>query len=452
MITKMETSLSAIEIFDMIENEPMSFILESSLYNEKYARFSIISSSPFEITEFTNDPKCFEKLEIIMNKYSDKKYEEHLPFHAGAVGYISYDAGRYLEKLPETSKRDIDIPDIYFGLYNWAFVIDHKENIVYITTAEIDSEKEKEIIDCRIDQIRDYENIKMKKSFKDEKQNESIILKSGFTKNEYIKTIKKIKEYIKSGDIYQANLTQRFTGETKRTASDIYKSLREVSPTIFGGLLNFQKVNVISNSPERFIRIKDRMIETRPIKGTCPRGSDEYEDKKLVEELKNSEKDKAELLMIVDLERNDLGRISKTGSVKVPELFAVEQYANVSHLVATVQGILDNGVSIFDAIKATFPGGSITGAPKIRAMEIIEELEPTRRNVYTGAIGYMGFDNSADFNIAIRTIVKKDEHISFQVGGGITWDSDSEAEYNETLDKAKSIIKALNAVIHEDQR
>ena len=472
MISKIETSLTAIELFRMIENETMSFILESSLYNEKYGRYSIISSSPFETVKFSEDPLCFDKFEKIMNNYSGKKYGGSLPFYAGAVGYISYDAGRCIEKLPQAALKDLDIPDLYFGLYDWAFVVDHKDNSVYITSADIDKEKEESITDFRKKQISLYEkSIKTgmtpeeiatleitvaenKNTPGDEKiklsEKETVSLRSNFTKQGYIDTIKTVKEYIKSGDIYQANLTQRFKGRTSRTASDIYMNLREVSPTIFGGLLNFSDVNVISNSPERFISIRDRKIETRPIKGTRPRGKNEFEDNKLVEELKNSEKDKAELLMIVDLERNDLGRISKIGTVEVPELFAIEKYANVSHLVATVCGCLDDEFSIYDAIKATFPGGSITGAPKIRSMEIIEELEPTRRNVYTGAIGYINFDSSADFNIAIRTIIKKDEDISFQVGGGITWDSDPEAEYQETIDKAGSIIKALNAKIETE--
>lgn len=229
----------------------------------------------------------------------------------------------------------------------------------------------------------------------------------------------------------------------------MYRDLRRFSPAPFGAFLNFEDTHILSNSPERFIRCVNKRIETRPIKGTRPRGKDKEEDLRLQQELRNSEKDRAELLMIVDLERNDIGRISKTGSVKVPELFVIEPYANVNHLVSTVVGELKDDKDVTDVIKATFPGGSITGAPKIRAMEIIDELEPTQRNVYTGSIGYIGFNGDMDFNIAIRTIIKNDKKVYFQVGGGMTWDSDPDEEYQETLDKAKSIMKALRGYYEE---
>lgn len=446
MIKKVDIYLDPINLYEMIKNEPYSFILESSLYDEKFGRYSIVSSSPFEIVEYTDDPQCIEKLRNIMNKYtsfnSDNK--ENLPFTGGAVGYLSYDLGRYIEKIPEQAKKYIDVPDIYFGLYDWAYVVDHKLKSLYIVTPDIDKEKEQAIIIKREKAIHEYKPIEI-----EDVMEEKVALTSNFTKQGYIKSVEKVRDYIRSGDIYQANLTQKFAGKTKRSSYDIYKELRKISPTIFGGMLHFEKVEVISNSPERFIKIKDKIIESRPIKGTRPRGQNEIEDNKYKQELINSEKDKAELLMIVDLVRNDLGRVSKIGSVKVKELFKLEAYANVYHLVATIQSEIDSSKDIYDVIKATFPGGSITGAPKIRAMEIIEELEPTRRNVYTGSIGYIGFDESIDFNIAIRTIVKKDDDISFQVGGGITWDSNSEDEYMETLHKARSIIKTLRGYIDD---
>ena len=262
-------------------------------------------------------------------------------------------------------------------------------------------------------------------------------------------SVRKVQDYIKQGDIYQANLTQRFEGETTLSSYELYRDLRNISPAPFGAFLNFEDTNVLSNSPERFIKCIDKKVETRPIKGTRPRGITKEEDLRLQEELRNSEKDRAELLMIVDLERNDIGRISKIGTVKVPELFIIEPYANVNHLVSTVVGELDDNRSCMDVIKATFPGGSITGAPKIRAMEIIDELEPTQRNIYTGSIGYIGFNGDMDLNIAIRTIIKQDNNVYFQVGGGMTWDSNPEDEYQETLDKAKSIMKALRGYYEE---
>ncbi|WP_286317248.1 aminodeoxychorismate synthase component I, partial [Romboutsia ilealis] len=274
-------------------------------------------------------------------------------------------------------------------------------------------------------------------------------LESNFTKNEFENAVRKVQDYIKQGDIYQANLTQRFSGKTTLSSYELYRDLRKFSPAPFGAFLNFEHSHILSNSPERFIKCVDKKVETRPIKGTRPRGKNIEEDLRLQDELRNSEKDRAELLMIVDLERNDIGRISKIGSVKVPELFIIEPYANVNHLVATVVGEIEEDKDCIDVIKATFPGGSITGAPKIRAMEIIDELEPTQRNVYTGAIGYIGFNGDMDLNIAIRTIVKQDDNVYFQVGGGMTWDSNPEDEYQETLDKAQSIMKALRSYYEE---
>ena len=274
-------------------------------------------------------------------------------------------------------------------------------------------------------------------------------LTSNFTKKEFEDSVQKIIDYIKAGDIYQANLTQRFNGKTTLSSYELYRDLRRVSPAPFGAFLNFDEYNILSNSPERFIKCTNRKLETRPIKGTTPRGKTKEEDIKLQEKLRNSEKDKAELLMIVDLERNDIGRISKTGSVKVPELFVIEPYANVNHLVATVVGELEDDKDSIDAIKATFPGGSITGAPKIRSMEIIDELEPTKRNLFYGSVGYIGFDGDMDLNITIRTMIKKDDEVYFQVGGGMTWGSTPEDEYQESMDKAGSIMKALRGYYAE---
>ncbi len=448
MIKEINKYIEPIEIYAMIKDEPHSFILESSLYHDEYGRYSIVASNPFEVVKYSNDPECIDKFRNTMNKYSfesndEKKYG--LPFNGGAVGYLSYDLGRYLEKIENKTTVDMEVPDLYFGLYDWAYVIDHKDKNLYIVTANLDKVKEVKIIAEREELILNSKPTKISYT-----TDEEIPLKSNFTKQEYIDSIERVRQYIRSGDIYQANLTQRFDARTSRSAFDIYAQLREVGPTIFGGLLNFEDVQVISNSPERFIKVENRKIQTRPIKGTKPRGETPEQDEFFKNELSNSEKDKAELLMIVDLERNDLGRVSKIGSVKVPELFKIEAYANVYHLVATIESEIDKEKDIYDVIKATFPGGSITGAPKIRAMEVIEELEPTRRNVYTGSIGYIGFDGTTDLNIAIRTIVKKDDRITFQVGGGITWDSKPEDEYMETLHKAKSIMKTLRGYIQDD--
>ena len=227
--------------------------------------------------------------------------------------------------------------------------------------------------------------------------------------------------------------------------------MRNINPAPFAAYIDFGMGQLLSSSPERFLQIRNGKVQTRPIKGTRPRGATELEDSANRQELLESEKDRAELLMIVDLMRNDLGRVCKTGSVKVTEMYHIEDYSTVFQLVSTIEGELEEGIHALDCIKAAFPGGSITGAPKIRAMEIIDEIEPTQRNVYTGSIGYVGFNGDADLNIVIRTILQKDDTAYFQVGGGIVWDSDAEMEYEETLVKAKALIEALQAELPEGE-
>ncbi|WP_018591285.1 aminodeoxychorismate synthase component I [Terrisporobacter glycolicus] len=449
MIKEINTKLSAFEIFTIFKDEKDSFILDSAMDKNKLGRYSFISSNPFKTLKYKNSKENpLDFLQEELNKYKVENNTE-LPFVGGAVGYLSYDLGNYIENLPRSAKDDLNGYDLYFGLYDHAIVVDHLKEKTYIATPNLDIKKEENILLNIENKINEAETNGVNPICYEEKEVLPTKLSSNFTKKEFENSVEKVRQYIKNGDIYQANLTQRFSGKTTLSSYELYRDLRKVSPAPFGAYLNFDDFNILSNSPERFIKCIDRKLETRPIKGTRPRGKNKEEDLKLQEELRNSEKDKAELLMIVDLERNDIGRISKIGSVKVPELFVIEPYANVNHLVATVVGELDDDKDAVDAIKATFPGGSITGAPKIRAMEIIDELEPTQRNAYTGSIGYIGFNGDMDLNIAIRTVVKKEEDVYFQVGGGMTWGSDPSEEYQETLDKAKSIMKALRGYYEE---
>lgn len=449
MLREIKTSLNAFEIYTIFKDEDDSFILDSAMDKEKLGRYSFISCRPFKkIKSKDSIENPLDNLELELKKY-EAKNDTHLPFIGGAVGYLSYDLGNYMEKLPQIAVDDIKAYDLYFGFYNWVVVVDHLENKTFIATPNLDVEKEEILINEIEEKIKYAQENGIDPICYEEKNVEPIKLKSNFTKKEFEDAVEKVREYIRSGDIYQANLTQRFSGKTTLTSYELYRDLRKFSPATFGAFLNFEKFNILSNSPERFIKCVDRKLETRPIKGTRPRGKNEEEDEKLKNELLNSEKDKAELLMIVDLERNDLSRVAKVGSVKVPELFVIESYANVNHLVSSVVADVKDDYTMIDVIKATFPGGSITGAPKIRSMEIIEELEPTKRNVYTGSIGYIGFDGNMDLNIAIRTIIKEDENVYFQVGGGMTWGSNPSDEYQETLDKAASIMKALRGYYEE---
>ena len=269
---------------------------------------------------------------------------------------------------------------------------------------------------------------------------------SNFTHEEYIAAVKRIKEYIVAGDIYQVNLTQRFTCGLKRHPWEMYRRLRRINAAPFSAYLNFGDGHVCSSSPERFLKVEGNRVETRPIKGTRHRSSDPREDLRLQEELLASRKDRAELSMIVDLLRNDLGRVCEYGSVKVEEHAVLESYATVHHLVSTVTGTLHAGQDQADLLRATLPGGSITGAPKIRAMQIIDELEPTRRSVYTGSLGYFSFGGAVDTNIAIRTFIVKGGRGYFQVGGGIVADSSPQDEFEETLHKGKALFETLSSL------
>jgi para-aminobenzoate synthetase component 1 len=269
------------------------------------------------------------------------------------------------------------------------------------------------------------------------------LLKSNFTPEGYMEAVNRVREYIAAGDVFQVNLSQRFETELTVTPYELYRRLRQINPAPFATYLNFDGVTIVSASPERFLRVDGDWVETRPIKGTRPRGKNSVEDAILSQELLDSAKDRAENVMIVDLERNDLGRVCQYGTVKVTELAILETFPTVFHLTSTIIGKLRPDKNRIDLLKAAFPGGSVTGAPKVRAMEIIDELEPTRRSVYTGAIGYLSFGRNLDLNIVIRTFIIKGKKAYFQVGGGIIYDSNAEAEYQETLDKAKALIQAL---------
>ncbi|MTI81591.1 MAG: aminodeoxychorismate synthase component I [Firmicutes bacterium] len=456
LIQNIKTSLNSYEIYSLFKDEPYSFLLDSGMDHNILGKYSFIGYDPFLVfkskgnhisimengvaTYQTGNP--LNKLKELMHQYK-MDYHHNIPFIGGAVGYLAYDICHYIEKLPRTAEDDINIPDCYFGFYDGLIIMDHVNDNVYASSLGIKHNAKQKIeeINNKIMQGQKNKRVIAKSS----RNIIDTLLKSNFTKEQYIKAVNKIKNYIREGDIYQANLTQRFECKLTETAFELYTRLREINPAPFASFINFGEGYIVSSSPERFIKIDNGVIETRPIKGTRPRGKTIEADIKNREELQESEKDKAELLMIVDLERNDLGKICKSGTVKVPQLFNLEKYSTVYHLVSTVVGELRDNCDVIDCIKATFPGGSITGAPKIKAMEIIDELEPTQRNVYTGSIGYLGFNGNVDLNIAIRTILCKGEKAYFQVGGGIVWDSDPELEYQETLHKAKALMQALNS-------
>jgi len=396
------------------------------------------------------------------------------PFQGGAAGYIGYDWGATLERLPSPGHDDLGLADVVLGLYDWVIAWDHCEGAAWIISSgmPLEGASRAERARLRLDMVaarlagrradrptgREAGSAASACSparlpapsypAADVERAEEIGLRSTFTHRGYLSAVSRVREYILAGDIFQANLSQRFQSPLIEPPFALYRRLRRINPSAFGAYLDFGDVQVLSASPERFLKLAGRRVETRPIKGTRPRGLGPMHDALLGRVLAESDKDRAENVMIVDLLRNDLSRVCLPGTVRVPELFALEQHPTVHHLVSTVVGELEPEADAVDLLRATFPGGSITGAPKVRAMEIIAELEPTRRGVYCGSVGYLSATGDMDTSIAIRTAVVRNGMVYFQAGGGIVADSEPEAEYRETLDKARGIIRML-AGAHE---
>ncbi|ATW25141.1 aminodeoxychorismate synthase component I [Candidatus Formimonas warabiya] len=449
-----EHNLSPAHIYEKIRHLPFPVLLESAMKHPDIGRYSFVAADPFLVMEvkkgacFINgtphqgDPLVL--LDGLIRQYQLSPAPDLPPFTGGAVGFFSYDFGWLFENLPDRTLDDVKTPDCMFCFYDTVFALDHEKNSLVICSSgfpELFEEKQR----LRREKRARYFQKLLSRTEEAELPAFPVPaeMKCHFDQESYCAALKKVIDYILAGDIYQVNMTQRFSLPFAGSPFHLYRKLAHINPAPFAALLEWKAFAVVSASPERYLRVQDRQVETRPIKGTRPRGKTGEEDRQLRDELWNSAKDRAELTMIVDLERNDLGRVCIPGSVKVPELFRLEQYATVWHLVSTVEGNLKPGMTIFDVIKHSFPGGSITGAPKIRAMEIIEELEPVKRGIYTGSIGYIGFNGACDLNIVIRTFIIKDGMAHIQVGGGITADSDPPAEYQETLDKAKALFQSL---------
>ncbi len=365
-----------------------------------------------------------------------------VPYGPGWIGYIGYEFGRHLERLPGRKKRDTSLPDLHLAFYDATAVYDALEKRWTLTWLAFDEPNHKGRESAELLRGMLHSAGKTDKPFKKAKKTDSDV-RSNFTPEEYRLAVARCIDYIAAGDIFQVNLSQRFTVADAPPPLAIYKALRRRNPAWYSAMLLFDDSAVISSSPELFLRLRGREVLTRPIKGTRRRTGRRDEDASAAAELLASEKDNAELAMIIDLLRNDLGRVCRYGSVRVAERRELEAHPTVFHLVGSVTGELRDGVEVADLLAATFPGGSITGAPKIRAMEIIDEIEPVARGVYTGSIGYIGADGDCELNIAIRTIVWDRRSAHIQVGGGIVADSTPEGEYTETLDKARAVLEAI---------
>jgi para-aminobenzoate synthetase component 1 len=467
LVAEVPNPPAAPQAFEAFKNKLFSFFLDSGMDPQRLGRYSFMGSDPFltmrshgreitlirpEGTEVVSG-NPFDVLGKLLREYQIEGNHSKLPFLGGAVGYLSYDLGHFIEKLPSHAVDDLQLPECYFGFYDAMIVFDNLENRTYIVSTGFPEVGTKRLAkaETRLEEIKQTvaqapRLEEDRTSYFDNTSSKRVNLRANFTHEGYIAAVQKAREYIIAGDIFQVNLSQRFEADMPIPPYELYRRLRKINPAPFASYMNFDGITVVSASPERFLLLQGNMVETRPIKGTRPRGKDTATDEKLAQELLNSFKDKAEHVMIVDLERNDIGRVCRFGTVRVSELMALEKYATVFHLTSTVQGRLRPGKDAIDLLKATFPGGSISGAPKVRAMEIIDELEPTRRSVYTGSIGYLSFDGNLDLNIVIRTILVKGKKAYFQVGGAVVYDSDPEAEYIETLDKAKALIQALSMV------
>jgi para-aminobenzoate synthetase component 1 len=370
-----------------------------------------------------------------------------VPFAGGAVGYLSYDLCHFIEKLPHKAVDDLNLPECYLCFYDAVAAFDLQENKTYLVSTgfpELEEGKRLRRAEARLSELRNSILLSPPpKSFEESSSRKGITLRANFSHEGYLAAVARAREYIGAGDIFEVNLSQRFETELDIHPYELYRRLRRINPAPFASYLNFAGVNIVGASPERFLKVRGDFVETRPIKGTKHRGRTPEEDRDMAAALLASKKDRAENIMIVDLERNDLGRVCRYGTVRVTELAILETYPTVFHLTSTVVGQLRENKNRIDLLKASFPGGSITGAPKVRTMEIIDELEPTCRSVYTGSIGYLGFSGDMDLNIVIRTIVVKDGRAYFQVGGAIVYDSEPEAEYIETLDKGRALMQAF---------
>jgi para-aminobenzoate synthetase component 1 len=484
-VARLATYPDAADTAERFADLPWLLLLDSTADPERTGRYSFLAADPFAVIR--GNDAASARLDLTTGAWHEAP-EEPLaavraalapfaaepvaglpPFQGGAAGYLGYDYGAVLERLPTPRYDDLPIPDVCLGLYDWVIAWDHHERAAWIVSTGMPwhgtdrarrAEERLAFVQARLagaaetpaagvvaqpgtqpaptEAAPSYPVLGIDGA-------EQIGLRSTFTHRGYLTAVSRVREYILAGDIFQANLSQRFEAPLAEPPFQLYRRLRRMNPASFGAYLDFGGVRVLSISPERFLRLEGRSVETRPIKGTRPRGLGPMHDALLGRVLAESDKDRAENVMIVDLLRNDLSRVCLPHTVRVPELFTLEQHPTVHHLVSTVVGELAPGADAIDLLRATFPGGSITGAPKVRAMEIIAELEPTRRKVYCGSLGYLSVTGAMDTSIAIRTAVAVGAQVYFQAGGGIVADSDPESEYRETLDKVRGIIRTLAA-------
>ena len=435
----------ALHLFSRIQHQPWAMLLRSASETHIDSRFDILVANPVATLEtiadntriktptdaYSSSDDPFSLLDQLQQQWLpsvELDSEWDIPFVGGALGYFSYDLGRRVEAMPELAEKDLQTADMAVGLYEWALVVDHRLKKACIVGQNIAQawdwlDKQAEVQSAEFSLTGSWQ--------------------SNMTEQSYGTRFNSVQEYLLSGDCYQINLAQRFNAPYTGSEWQAYLKLESANQAPFSAFIRVPESSILSISPERFLELKDRVIETKPIKGTRPRSLDAEQDKANAHDLQTAEKDQAENLMIVDLLRNDIGRVASPGSVHVPKLFDIESFPAVHHLVSTIRADLDEQYSPADLLRACFPGGSITGAPKVRAMQIIEELEPHRRSAYCGSIGYISRHGRMDTSITIRTLVAEKGNLYAWAGGGVVADSECAAEYQETLDKLSKILPAL---------
>jgi anthranilate synthase component 1 len=461
ILADMETPVSA---FKKIDDGKSSFLLESIEGGEKWARYSFLGSGPgrlfrsrgrhFEVLDGEHQVEAGEsadplaELKRFMAPYRPVQLPELPRFFGGAVGYLGYDMVRFIERLPASRPAEIGAWDSCFLLTGKLLIFDNmRQKVKAVCNVHIGDGEEPAAayrrgiaeVDALVERLR--APLPAPRPAVPVAAGE---LTANFTPEGFRQAVERCKEYVRAGDVIQVVLSQRFSGPLPAEPFDIYRALRTINPSPYMFFLRFGETLVIGASPEVLVRKEGEHVEVRPIAGTRPRGADSDEDHRLEQDLLADPKECAEHIMLVDLGRNDLGRVCRTGTVEVSELMVVERYSHVMHIVSNVRGLLEGGRDAFDVFRATFPAGTLSGAPKIRAMQIIDELEPVRREIYGGAVGYFSFSGNMDMAIAIRTLVVQGERIYLQAGAGIVADSDPQAEHQETLNKAMGVRKALD--------
>lgn len=467
ILADMDTPVTA---YLKMANSP-SFLFESVVGGEKWARYSFAGASPsreirawgrrIEIKDRLRGIESFETDDPIgvlrkeLSRFRPVEVKGLPRFYGGLVGYIGYDMVRFFERVPDEKKSGLGLPDMFFMLTDTLLIFDSlKQKIKVVSNAHLDDSPEhayREAVEKIEDMIARLRKPLRKTRTRDvvTAENEPFVSSFG-EKQEFEKAVMKAKEYVMSGDVVQVVLSQRFDTKAVARPFDIYRTLRVINPSPYMYYLDIGDARLIGSSPEILVRLEGDRITLRPIAGTRRRGETELEDKSLEEELRKDPKEISEHIMLVDLGRNDVGRVSRIGTVNVTELMTVERYSHVMHLVSNVEGILRDGLDAFDVLKASFPAGTVTGAPKVRAMEIIEELEPVRRGPYAGSVGYFSYSGNMDTCITIRTIIMKGRKVYVQAGAGIVADSIPEREYNETVNKAMGMIRAVELAGREE--